>query len=61
MESAGQGGGDAAVAAVGQWEGPAVCTGLGEAFRQVVGDLGCGEAAFELVGCDQDSHGCSFF
>ena len=26
--TAGQGGGDAAVAAVGQWEGPAVCTGL---------------------------------
>ena len=61
MESAGQRGGDAAVAAVGQWEGPAVCTCLGEAFRQVVGDLGGGEAAFELVGCDQDSHGCSFF
>ena len=57
MESAGQGGGDASVAAVGQWEGPAVCTGLGEAFRQVVGDLGSGEAAFELVGCDEDSHG----
>ena len=36
-------------------------TCLGEAFRQVVGDLGGGEAAFELVGCDQDSHGCSFF
>ena len=25
--------------------------------RQVVGDLGCGEAAFELVRCDQDFHG----
>ena len=57
MEATGQGGGDAAVAAVGQREGPAVSTGLGEALRQVVGDLGGGEAALELVGCDEDSHG----
>ena len=59
MEATGQGGGDAAVAAVGQREGPAVSTGLGEALRQVVGDLGSGEAALELVGCDEDSHGSS--
>ena len=56
MEPTGQGGGDAAVAAVGQREGPAVRTGLGEALGQVVGDLGSGEAALELVGCDEDSH-----
>jgi hypothetical protein len=57
METGRQSGGDAAVAAVGQRESPGGRAGLGEAFCQVVGDLGGGKAAFELVGCDEDSHG----
>jgi hypothetical protein len=57
MEATCQRGGDAAVAAVGQREGPDVGTSLDEAPRQMVGDRGCGEVALELVGCNEDSHG----